>query len=192
MLYTITGATGSGKTFVADALVKQGLFRGRIVTYTSRKPRKNEKDGVAYHFITEQGITEYFDRGDLGYRFDYCGNVYGAPISTIKQAIVFDKDPYNEDYVIVLDRYSAFKLREKYPEAVKCIYIEGGARGGSSLARRKGREEEDNKAGLFDRTGFDCVIRNDSTKKEFLENVSNYIYAQNAIRLLKSKESAAA
>lgn len=190
MLYTITGATGSGKTFVANALVEQGLFCGRIITYTSRKPRKNEKDGVAYHFTTEQGITECFDRGDLGCRFDYCGNVYGTPLSKIKQAILSDKD--NKDYAIVLDRYSAFKLREKYPEAVKCIYIEGGARGGFSLARRKERAKEDERTGLLDRTGFDCVIRNDSTKKEFLENVSNYIYAQNAIRSFRRSESSAA
>lgn len=190
MLYTITGATGSGKTFVADELVKQDLFVSRIVTYTSRKPRKNEEDGIAYHFITKQGIIECFDIGVLGYRFDYCGNVYGAPLSKIKQAIASDKD--NKDYVIVLDRCSAFKLREKYSEAVKCIYVEGGARGGFSLARRKERAKEDKRTGLLNRTGFDCFIKNNSTKKEFLENISNYIYAQNAIRLFGLRESSAA
>lgn len=63
MLYVITGHTLSGKTTLLEDLEKE-LGINRIVTYTNRPKRKNEKDGVDYHFITTEEIEkeEYFGK----------------------------------------------------------------------------------------------------------------------------------
>lgn len=177
MLYTITGATGSGKTFAADSLVRQGVFSKRIVTYTSRPPRKGEKDGAAYHFLSKADIRNLFDMGTLGYQFFYCNNVYGVPLDEIKHAMWA-----KEDQVIILDRYGAFELRSLMPDKVRCVYLEGGARAGRSLERKKKREKEDMSLGFLEKTGYDCVIKNDSTKRELIGNIANYVALQKYIK----------
>lgn len=52
----ITGKTNSGKSTIAKELEKRGLTR--IIPYTTRPLRRNEKDDSGYHFIT----IEEFDR----------------------------------------------------------------------------------------------------------------------------------
>lgn len=51
MILILMGKTASGKDSVAKELVRNYGFR-RIVTYTTRPPRKAETEGVDYHFIS--------------------------------------------------------------------------------------------------------------------------------------------
>lgn len=52
MILILMGKTASGKDSVVKELVHNYGFR-RIVTYTTRPPRKAETEGVDYHFISE-------------------------------------------------------------------------------------------------------------------------------------------
>lgn len=52
----IIGSAGSGKTTVLKALEEKG--HQRIVTYTTRPPRKNEIDGIDYNFITYERFCQ--------------------------------------------------------------------------------------------------------------------------------------
>lgn len=51
-MVVLLGASASGKSTLQSALVATGKFK-KIVTYTTRPPRKGEKHGVDYHFIDE-------------------------------------------------------------------------------------------------------------------------------------------
>ena len=44
------GKSASGKTFVRDKLVKEHGYKS-LVTFTSRLPRKNEKQDITYHLF---------------------------------------------------------------------------------------------------------------------------------------------
>lgn len=57
------GKTGSGKTSVAKEMEKMGIKR--LISYTTRPKRSDEKDGVDYHFISEQQFFEMVDHGRL-------------------------------------------------------------------------------------------------------------------------------
>ena len=57
MLLVLTGRSGTGKDTVAQYLKGQHDFE-RIVTYTTRPKRKNEVDGVDYHFISEKEFKQ--------------------------------------------------------------------------------------------------------------------------------------
>ena len=47
----LAGKTCTGKTTLAENLVKRGMKK--IVTYTTRPMRAGEADGIDYHFIKE-------------------------------------------------------------------------------------------------------------------------------------------
>lgn len=51
------GKTASGKDTIAKKLVSNYKF-GKIITYTTRPPRPNEKDGVDYYFISQSDFQE--------------------------------------------------------------------------------------------------------------------------------------
>ena len=53
----LVGKTCSGKSSVANILQNQYGFK-RVVTYTTRPPRENEKDGVDYNFISAEKFDE--------------------------------------------------------------------------------------------------------------------------------------
>ena len=61
-MLAVMGKTASGKTFVREELVKKHDYK-RIITYTTRPMRKNEKQDVTYHFISTDEFLEKINRG---------------------------------------------------------------------------------------------------------------------------------
>lgn len=61
MLLIITGKMCSGKDTIVKRIVNKGFKR--IVPYTTRPKRKNETEGVDYHFISKQDFEKKIDSG---------------------------------------------------------------------------------------------------------------------------------
>lgn len=57
----LAGKTCSGKSTIVKELLKIGMKD--VVTYTTRPPRKNEVDGVSYHFISSKEFLEKEKQG---------------------------------------------------------------------------------------------------------------------------------
>ena len=83
----IIGKNGSGKSYLAKRLQKQGFERA--VSYTSRPKRDNEEEGIEYHFVTnaefenlisKDFFVEYKQRG---------GKYYGIPKSSLSPQSIF-------------------------------------------------------------------------------------------------------
>jgi guanylate kinase len=51
VLLVLAGPAGSGKSTLCDRLVAAGRGFSRVVTSTTRSPRKGEADGIHYHFF---------------------------------------------------------------------------------------------------------------------------------------------
>ena len=56
-ILVICGKTASGKNLVRDILVEKYNYNP-IITYTSRPPRKGEKQDITYHFISTDEFIE--------------------------------------------------------------------------------------------------------------------------------------
>lgn len=56
-MIVLIGESGSGKSSIAKVLVEKYGYK-RIVSYTTRPPRKGERDGIDYFFITESKFQE--------------------------------------------------------------------------------------------------------------------------------------
>ena len=48
----VSSPSGAGKTTIVDAVLKKNKTVSRVITATTRAPRKGEKDGKDYHFWT--------------------------------------------------------------------------------------------------------------------------------------------
>ena len=62
-LFVITAPSGAGKTSLIEAVMREDPTLKISVSYTTRAPRKGEKDGVDYHFIDQARFLE-MHKGD--------------------------------------------------------------------------------------------------------------------------------
>lgn len=53
IILCLIGKSASGKTFVRDKLVKEHGYKS-LVTFTSRPPRKGEKQDITYHLFPKK------------------------------------------------------------------------------------------------------------------------------------------
>lgn len=89
-MIVIVGESASGKTTLAKEYVGWLDFE-RIITYTTRQPRQNEKDGVDYHFINDAQFELLEKDGFFAETAEYNGWKYGSA-----------KKDYTPDAVAVL------------------------------------------------------------------------------------------
>jgi len=53
-MIVLVGASASGKSTLQKAMIEHSENLKKVVTYTTRPPRKGEKNGVDYHFVSEK------------------------------------------------------------------------------------------------------------------------------------------
>jgi len=85
----LVGISGAGKDTVKKGLLARPGF-GEIISHTTRQPRENsgllEKDGVDYHFITEDTAKDMLERGDFIEAKFVHGTVYGTATDDVINA----------------------------------------------------------------------------------------------------------
>ncbi|MCS6894483.1 MAG: hypothetical protein NZO16_07975 [Deltaproteobacteria bacterium] len=84
----ITGPSGVGKSTVCKEIVKiheENLER--LVTYTTRCPRRNEQNGVDYHFVSREQFLTFLSAGRFLEVDEYAGNLYGIPFFDVQNKL---------------------------------------------------------------------------------------------------------
>lgn len=88
----LVGASASGKTEVARAL-KREFGITKAVTHTTRAPRKGERTGIDYFFVTEQEFESLKKRGAFVETTEYNNHHYGTSKGQIDDDKVLIVDP---------------------------------------------------------------------------------------------------
>lgn len=80
-LLVISGPSGSGKLTAINHLRAPPHSFEHIVTYTTRKPRPGETDGVEYRFVSAEEFSALVQSGQIfEYTRTYGDSLYGSPI----------------------------------------------------------------------------------------------------------------
>ena len=116
-LVIISGPSGSGKTSICNILTNNPKV-SQSVSYTTRKPRDGERDGVEYFFIEKSEFEKLIKENKFIEYAEYCGYLYGTSVSTINEAI--DKE---DILILAIDVKGALQVMDKMPEAIS-IFIE--------------------------------------------------------------------
>lgn len=115
MIYLILGHSGSGKSTIRNALTSHGIEK--IITYTTRKPRISEVDGMDYNFIDSE-LFKKMDKENLFIGTTcYVGNYY----STLKEDLEKNNNK-DKDCVIVVDKEGVIAIKKEFENA-KSIYL---------------------------------------------------------------------
>jgi guanylate kinase len=113
LLFVVSAPSGTGKTTVVERLVQIVPDLSLSRSYTSRRMRTNEADGVDYNFITRVRFEEMIAADQFLEWADVFGNLYGTC------AVDAERDlSAGRDLVLVIDVQGARQVRERCPGTV--------------------------------------------------------------------------
>ncbi len=87
MLVILSGVSGAGKDTIKKELIKRMQDVESLPSYTSRKPREDEEEGVQYHFISKEKFEEKIKNNEF-YEYDlHHNNYYGTSKKLMNEKI---------------------------------------------------------------------------------------------------------
>lgn len=135
-LVVLSAPSGAGKTTLAALWLRKDRRLVRSVSCTTRKPRKGERNGKDYFFVSE-GIFRCMRReGRFLEWAKVHGNFYGTPRAFVERQLEKGKD-----VLLVIDVQGAVKVKKRFPEAVLIFLLPPSRK--ELLRRLKKRATED-------------------------------------------------
>jgi guanylate kinase len=107
LLFVVSAPSGAGKTTLVERLVEQVPHLRMSRSYTSRRERAGETDGVDYNFVTRDRFEAMVASGDFLEWADVFGNLYGTSAVDTKRLL-----DAGCDVVLVIDVQGARKVRQ--------------------------------------------------------------------------------
>ena len=76
MIVTLSGITGTGKSFFKDAISKELMFKNLVIV-TTRKKRDGEIEGIDKEFVSDSQFDEMVKNEEITANFEFLGAKYG-------------------------------------------------------------------------------------------------------------------
>ena len=111
-VFVISGPSGVGKDAVIEKLVEADPNVERSVSFTTRRPRSMEKDGLDYSFVAREDFQRLIDSGDLLEHAAYDGNLYGTSARRVESLRAA-----GHDVILKIDVKGAEQVRQRLPIA---------------------------------------------------------------------------
>ncbi len=117
-LFVIAAPSGAGKTTLVKALVTRSPELRFSISYTTRKKRSNEADGVDYLFVSVDEFARLRAQGDLLESAEVFDNHYGTGRKQVEQHL---QDGHH--VILEIDWQGAAQVREAKPECVTIFIL---------------------------------------------------------------------
>ena len=116
-LYTVSAPSGAGKTSLVNALIERCGGLQVSVSHTTRPMRPAEKEGVNYHFVSENVFVDMLDRAEFLEHAQVFGNLYGTSSVWLEEQL--DR---GLDVILEIDWQGARQVKQLLPET-QSIFI---------------------------------------------------------------------
>ncbi|NOL36783.1 guanylate kinase [Bacillus safensis] len=169
-LIVLSGHSGSGKT----SLMRQ-IMKNEVVSFTTRKSRQGEIDGVDYKFISLEKFKELKEKGKLIEQVKYSGNYYG-----IDQEEFENKISLGNAFVIV-DYHGMQQIKKVYPNcATLFLYTPYDQAYNQMIQRGHTYEQVEQRLSTYheeigNRKNYDYVIRNNYNRFNYTKGIISQI-----------------
>jgi len=131
----LSAPSGSGKTTIARRLLDRRSDVGYSVSCTTRAPRRNEQDGVDYHFLSRSEFDAAVERGEFAEWADVHTARYGTLKSEIERVMAEGKH-----VMLDIDVQGARQVTARFPDSVTVFVIPPSAE--ALVSRLVGRRTE--------------------------------------------------
>lgn len=137
LLVVISGPSGVGKTTIAHA-VKERLDAVFSISVTTRPQSDQERDGVDYHFVSDEQFRSMIEAGELLEHAEVFGrHWYGTPRRPVEEAIAAGRI-----IILDIDVQGALQIRRAMPQAFLIFILPPGDEELMRRLRTRGRDDE--------------------------------------------------
>ena len=117
-LIVISAPSGTGKTTVVKKLLEESANLVASVSYTTRKMRENEKEGLDYFFVGEKTFANMIENDDFLEHATVFGNFYGTEKKSVSQNI-----EKGINVILEIDWQGAQQIKNRMPSCVMIFLI---------------------------------------------------------------------
>jgi guanylate kinase len=111
MKLILVGKAAAGKDFLKNRLKSKNFKIG--VSHTTRAPRRNEKDGIDYHFIDRSEFEEMIDQNKFIEYMEFNGWFYGQT-----------EEDFDTADVMIMSKDGLDMLPKQYRDQCVVIYLD--------------------------------------------------------------------
>ena len=161
----IAAPSGSGKTSITRFLLQKYPALSLSISAATRKPRGEEKDGVHYHFISEDDFKHKIEENAfVEWDMVYEGSYYGTLKAELERIWNLGKTP-----ILDIDVKGAIHLQDQFPNRCLSIFIEPPSV--AELKKRlesRGTETAESLANRVNKASYELSFKN-----HFHKNILN-------------------
>jgi guanylate kinase len=158
-VFIISAPSGSGKSTLVNKIREAVPHLAFSVSYTTRSPRGQERDGHEYYFVSREKFEQMIRENDFLEYADVFGNYYGTARRFLANA-----EEQGNDLLLDIDVQGASQIKSKLPDAVS-IFVLPPTR--EELERRLRERSQDSESVIQRRLG-------DANRE--IENYGKYDY----------------
>ena len=114
----LSAPSGTGKTTICSKLIKRHRDYEFSVSVTTRPPRRKERDGIDYYFVTNEQFDSMVENKKLAEWAKVFGDRYGTPFSEIEKAI-----SANKVLLCDIDVQGGMSLKKEFDKAVSIFLV---------------------------------------------------------------------
>lgn len=137
LLLVLSSPSGAGKTTITRALLAANTNLKLSLSYTTRKPRPGEVDGVHYNFVDVPTFQAMIADGSLLEYAKVFGNYYGTPFQPVQDALTA-----SEDIVFDIDWQGTQQLKQRLQNDLVTVFILPPSKA-ELAARLRSRSQDD-------------------------------------------------
>lgn len=112
-LFIVSAPSGAGKTTLCSAIRRRFPVLQYSVSTTTRAPRRGEREGVEYHFVSRAAFEDGIRNGDWAEWATVHGNYYGTAAAVIDEAIRGGRH-----ILLDIDVQGAAQIVARFPDSV--------------------------------------------------------------------------
>ena len=112
-LFIISAPSGAGKTTICRAVLDRIPNMLYSVSYTTRKPRNGEQNGIDYYFITENDFKNRIKNGKWAEWAEVYGNYYGTSSEFIDTSLASGRD-----ILLDIDFQGTLQILDQYHDSI--------------------------------------------------------------------------
>ena len=117
-LVVLSGPSGVGKDTVLRELFRLDPALRYSVSYTTRRPRADEQDGVSYSFVDAATFAAMVDRGDFLEHATVYGKSYGTSLQRVNEQVA-----RGDTVVLKIDVQGAARVRQRLGNRALFIFL---------------------------------------------------------------------
>lgn len=137
-LFIVSAPSGTGKTSLVNALVRDTNHLKLSISHTTRPPRDKEIDGYNYHFIDTDKFKQMQLAGVFMESAEVFGNLYGTSQDAVQKML-----DEGHDVVLEIDWQGAEQIKARFPEAISIFILPPSIEALKQRLTNRGQDADD-------------------------------------------------